>query len=353
MKKIKNVKKGFTLAEILITLTVIGIVAALTIPALLANVEEKVYVTQKKALHARLTQAIAQFDKLSGYGSADDDSNSAEAFVLALAKVYKMNSVCGYDKITSCNFPSTVIPMNGSGLESAYDSGATATFNIINGTQGVKLSTLNADFPTSPTDTIKNYVDLPPAAFTTPNGESVLVYYNRKCSSNLGKTGPIQNYVCANFIYDLNGKKAPNQAGKDIGFITVFSNRNATIAGPIPYSDDITASYSTDGTADPTDNATANYNNAVLACQVNDSESRLPNIDELSSTYINKKFLGRDFEGEGRTYWSGTALDADYAWSQAFTAKAESSSGAGDGITSGGRIKDEKGNSHNILCVRK
>jgi len=33
-------KKGFTLAEILITLTVIGVVAALTIPTLLQNTNQ-------------------------------------------------------------------------------------------------------------------------------------------------------------------------------------------------------------------------------------------------------------------------------------------------------------------------
>ena len=46
-------KKGFTLAEVLITLTIIGIVAAITLPSLLVNVNEKAWNAQKKALYAR------------------------------------------------------------------------------------------------------------------------------------------------------------------------------------------------------------------------------------------------------------------------------------------------------------
>ena len=41
-------KKGFTLAEVLITLGIIGVVAALTIPTLISNHQKKVWVTQLK-----------------------------------------------------------------------------------------------------------------------------------------------------------------------------------------------------------------------------------------------------------------------------------------------------------------
>ena len=40
-----KMKKGFTLAEVLITLGVIGIVAAMTIPTLVNNYQEKVTVS--------------------------------------------------------------------------------------------------------------------------------------------------------------------------------------------------------------------------------------------------------------------------------------------------------------------
>jgi len=44
----KGNKKGFTLAEVLITLGIIGVVASLTIPTLMANYQKVQYVTGLK-----------------------------------------------------------------------------------------------------------------------------------------------------------------------------------------------------------------------------------------------------------------------------------------------------------------
>lgn len=52
----KGVTKGFTLAEVLITLGIIGIVAALTIPNLIARNEERVRETQLKKAYSVLAQ---------------------------------------------------------------------------------------------------------------------------------------------------------------------------------------------------------------------------------------------------------------------------------------------------------
>jgi prepilin-type N-terminal cleavage/methylation domain-containing protein len=49
---------GFTLAEVLITLGIIGVVAALTIPALVASYQEKVLKTQFKKLYATASIAL-------------------------------------------------------------------------------------------------------------------------------------------------------------------------------------------------------------------------------------------------------------------------------------------------------
>lgn len=56
-------KKAFTLAEVLITLGIIGVVAAITIPNLIANYQKRSAITNLKHIHAQLTQAI----KLSEY----------------------------------------------------------------------------------------------------------------------------------------------------------------------------------------------------------------------------------------------------------------------------------------------
>ena len=70
MKKI-----AFTMAEILLSLTIIGVVAAITLPSLMGNINERTWNTQRKALHARMSQAIAMMPQLNGYGNFVYDSN--------------------------------------------------------------------------------------------------------------------------------------------------------------------------------------------------------------------------------------------------------------------------------------
>ena len=49
--------KGFTLAEVLITLGIIGVVAAMTMPALIANYQKKVLETKFKKAYSEISQA--------------------------------------------------------------------------------------------------------------------------------------------------------------------------------------------------------------------------------------------------------------------------------------------------------
>lgn len=51
-------KKGFTLAEVLITLGIIGIVAAMTMPALIANHQKQAAATAVKKMYSQLNQAL-------------------------------------------------------------------------------------------------------------------------------------------------------------------------------------------------------------------------------------------------------------------------------------------------------
>ena len=55
--KYKQIKFGFTLAEVLITLGVIGVVAALTLPSVIENYREKAIVAQLKKVYATLSVA--------------------------------------------------------------------------------------------------------------------------------------------------------------------------------------------------------------------------------------------------------------------------------------------------------
>lgn len=68
-------KKAFTLAEVLITLGIIGVVAALTMPALIANYRNQVYATQ-------LEKSVSMFEQGFKKMLADDGVDSLEHTVL-------------------------------------------------------------------------------------------------------------------------------------------------------------------------------------------------------------------------------------------------------------------------------
>lgn len=65
MKKCDS-KKGFTLAEVLITLGIIGVVAALTMPSIIANYQKKVISVRLKKFVSTFSQAYNM--AISKYG---------------------------------------------------------------------------------------------------------------------------------------------------------------------------------------------------------------------------------------------------------------------------------------------
>ncbi len=54
----KRIKKGFTLAEVLVTLGIIGVVSALTVPTLMQNHQRKVFVTQLHKVYSEISGII-------------------------------------------------------------------------------------------------------------------------------------------------------------------------------------------------------------------------------------------------------------------------------------------------------
>ncbi len=58
--------KGFTLAEVLITLGIIGVVAAMTLPALIQNYQKNVLMSQLKANVSLIERALAEIAEEAG-----------------------------------------------------------------------------------------------------------------------------------------------------------------------------------------------------------------------------------------------------------------------------------------------
>ncbi len=91
-------KAAFTLAEVLITLTVIGIVAAMTISNLVQNYQEKVIVTQLKKTYAMLSQAteLVKIDyPFSEWNLIDTNTDSVKNIYEMYKKYLRINKDCG------------------------------------------------------------------------------------------------------------------------------------------------------------------------------------------------------------------------------------------------------------------
>ena len=83
----KKKKVAFTLAEVLITLGIIGVVAAITLPALIENVTER----KNSERHANIVYKVTQaMDIMKAHGELSGTYPSTEAFVDELQKYLKI-----------------------------------------------------------------------------------------------------------------------------------------------------------------------------------------------------------------------------------------------------------------------
>ncbi len=299
------------MAEILLSLTIIGVVAAITLPSLTGNINERTWNTQRKALYARFSQAIALMPSLNGYGtlSATEDT-AAETFVTeGLAKVLKINNICDSEHLADCGIPSTITPLDGGASGGQMTLANMKTLTAFNSIMGSVSGHTVTGGGTSSVPYNYSQMDTKAAAFETVNGESILVYYNPNCRPYTGSgTGydvliADQPHMCANFVYDLNGNKGPNTVGKDIGFISALYPSDPVVVAPVP-------ALRSAGAASQRD--------AGKLCKAQDSESRVPNIEEVSAILYNKPLVGI----QPSTIWSSTLVSDSkgslQAWSMSF-----------------------------------
>ncbi len=274
-------KAAFTMAEILLSLTIIGVVAAITLPSLTGNINERTWNTQRKALYARMSQAVALMPALNGYGTLTEGNESASAVDTAaetfvtegLSKVLKINNICDADHIHDCGIASIVTTMTG------------VTTAVPKKLSELNPSLTSVSFYDSATIGQGNYsaIDSKAAAFETQNGESILVFYNPTCSTMDVDVNRkfVQPKICANLVYDLNGNKGPNTVGKDIGFMTFISSVDSVVAAPVPYVrrfDGIKVEY-----------ASSTCTNSA------GGEYRIPTMEEAAALFVNKNLIREDW----------------------------------------------------------
>lgn len=91
-------KNAFTLAEVLITLTIIGVVAALTIPSIISKNQEKQTVVKLKKFYSVMSQAYISAQAFNGTIDNWDlnyETNGTEALYKKISPFLKINKDCG------------------------------------------------------------------------------------------------------------------------------------------------------------------------------------------------------------------------------------------------------------------
>ena len=293
---IKNA--AFTMAEILLSLTIIGVVAAITLPSLTGNINERTWNTQRKALYARFSQAIALMPALNGYGTLAEDENHSvtadtvtETFITdGLAKVLKINNICDNEHLPDCGIPATLTNLKGSKID-VFPKTLTELNPMFNST--IEL----ANSAGSMVPWTYSMINTKAAAFETANGESIAVYYNPSCRIDDSVSDEVytQGWMCANFIYDLNGTKGPNTVGKDIGFITALYATDSVVVAPMPHV--------------RVDRAESQQKAGEL-CKSIDAEYRVPNRQEMAAIFYNRLLYGTE---SGPFWTSSQATASNYA----------------------------------------
>lgn len=192
-------KKAFTLAEVLITLGVIGIVSAITMPALISNHQEKVLLNQLQVAYNLVLNATSRMlDDGQGITVKQFGATAEQRFLvyqdklqnyLKVVKVCEVNISLGGN---ACN-PMKVSKFNENSNKFQVDNYNTVTrlktFVLANGMKilfkgGYGNCALNSDF------TYDNSYD--------------------------GHGGGTYGWACGDFYVDVNGNKGPNTVGKDI-----------------------------------------------------------------------------------------------------------------------------------------
>ena len=168
-------KAAFTLAEVLITLGIIGVVAAMTMPSLIQNYQEKATVTKLKKCYSLVSQAYVSI--LNDEGGSDtlqagDDLEMMEKF----GKYLKYQKTCGRNK--GC-FPNvTYKSVTGNGYNKWEDDTTDRSRAILT--------------------------------------DGTLIMFNK--NAMWGDEG---NYLYAQIYVDINGFKGPNQLGRDFFYFYI------------------------------------------------------------------------------------------------------------------------------------
>jgi prepilin-type N-terminal cleavage/methylation domain-containing protein len=177
--------KAYTLAEVLITLMVIGVVAAFTIPSLIINLDNAHNVVKLRKAYSVLSQAFSSL-KADGGGdisyvfSASDNGTTAMNY---FANKLNLAKNCGAEM--GCWYDTPLYYLNGDVIAPKLDTHWSGQYG----------KALLAD------------------------GTMIIIWYREGygCTGSwVDGTGPLAgNNICGNIQIDINGARDPNTSGRD------------------------------------------------------------------------------------------------------------------------------------------
>ena len=196
---LKNVGGGasfslaFTLAEVLVTLGIIGVVSAMTLPTLIKNHQRQVYVTQLQKVVNELSQAAEKAIQENNAISLDETKynyNNANAARDFLNDNFKIANNCGTD-LTPC-FADSYKRLDGTAFALQNPLAAVSLAS------GASVSIYN------------NCLEYEaPEYWTNSNGIRYLIE---------GDHGYLE------FQVDVNGAQGPNILGRDLFYMELYSD---------------------------------------------------------------------------------------------------------------------------------
>lgn len=197
-----NYKKAFTLAEVLITLGIIGVVASLTIPTLMKGNQKTQYITGLKKAYSVFNQALKQMTMDNG---CTNDLKCTGLFTTTGgpgAKIFG-DEIVKYLKVAqNCD------------LTTDQHCWADTTYTYYDGTGS----------PTNQNSLGQRY------KFTTVDGMSFSIEHSgdSNCTTMYGWQNNLAQ-VCGWLYVDVNGLKGPNYMGRDVHRFHIANGKGAIL----------------------------------------------------------------------------------------------------------------------------
>lgn len=185
--------RGFTLAEVLVTLGIIGVVSAMTVPTLMQNYQRKTYLTQLHKVYNEVQQASLK------YMTDKNAINLREAGLIDAANMkeftqnyFKIVNNCGTEIKQPC-FADSYKNLNGVSTASKQNWDQSSSVTLASG------ASILIDAPDSYSKTVNGFTS----------------YYGH-------------------MLIDINGLQGPNVGGRDMFRVEFYDDGSIDVLGATP-----------------------------------------------------------------------------------------------------------------------